>query len=223
MKVGLVALVGLLLACVLAPGAASARQADEQVARAQQACADRWSLMNFTYQEPGSEVIITGTSPCALNVNYGDNGNGGFNVLPCEVNKFGAWACASHAQMILEAPVAWNAHIENRGKLALDAPPANPPAVKRPSWVKRYAVRNGYIVPFDRKGRLRSGLKLHGSSSRGIQGCGVGTVHETTELSCVTGYTCFSKHRRLRAGDPIACPDAPGSTRFTRGYAAEYE
>lgn len=198
---------------------AQSGSATEHRAQARQACADRWGWMRNSYIRAGTRAIITSTSPCEVSFEYGERGDGGFSVLPCKVNKFGAYACAGHAHAELPGSTEWNAVARTRGRLVLDDPPAQRRWIARPDWVKRYSVVDGYIRPFDSRGRLRRGLKLHGVAEP-VQGCGGGRSLTSTKLSCVTGYTCFAAKLPLRSGDRIACPDAPGSTRFKRGIAA---
>ena len=175
--------------------------------------------MRNSYIRPGTRAIITSTSPCEVYFDYGERGDGGFAALPCEVNRFGAYACAGHAHFELPGSTEWNATARTRGRLVLDEPPAQRRRIARPNWVKRFPVVDGYIRPFDSRGTLRRGLKLHGVAEA-IDGCGAGRALTSTQLSRVTGYTCFAIKLPLRSGDRIACPDAPGSTRFKRGIAA---
>lgn len=201
-----------------AAAAAGPTATTERTAQARQACADRWGWMHNSYVTSGTRAIITKTSPCRISFDYGEAGDSGFFALPCEVNKFGAYECAGHAQGAISASTKWNAIVRSKGRLVLDRPPRRARQITRPAWVRRYPVIDGYIRPFNSRGHLRPGLSLHGAVKR-IDGCGVGRA-KSTRLTCVTGYACFASKLPLRAGDRIACPDAPGSKRFVRGVAA---
>jgi len=212
------------LACVwigtAAAHAASAGVA-EKTAQAHQACADRWAWMRFSadrvYVSKPTRARVTFPGVCKVTVQYGESFDGGFSVFPCEVNSFGAYACAGHAHYQVPASTRWNATTTTGGRLVLDDPPRTKPRTSRPTWTRRYTVIDGYIRPFGPNGRLRRGLKLVGEP-RGVGGCGVGRARSTV-LICVTGYTCFVAKLPLHAGDHLACPEAPGSKRFRRGRA----
>jgi hypothetical protein len=70
--------------------------------------------MRYSYPSAGTRGVITKTSPCEVYFDDGQRDDGGYSALPCEVNKFGAYACAGHAQYELPASTEFNLTVRAR-------------------------------------------------------------------------------------------------------------
>jgi hypothetical protein len=103
------------------------------------------------------------------------------------------------------------ADIENRN-LVLEPLTVAPP---KPEWVRRYPVDHGFIVPFDRRGRLRRGLTV--AASRPLP-CSTVPSHRRWPYLWGCGGTmlCFAPSRPPHAGELLMCPTEPGARRFFR-------
>jgi hypothetical protein len=131
----------------------------------------------------------------------------------CTLDRFEAYFCPSHADRV---PVRKaNADVGADGRLRLHRPLARTHATSLRDWQRRYTYRDGYIYPWTRNGKLRTGLKLvghfHGQCSR----------WSDISIRCVAGslliYPCYPQRATWHRGTFLAaCPTAPGATRFYR-------
>ncbi len=109
--------------------------------------------------------------------------------FPCTVNRFGAFRCPEHAYGVPDDPprTGFNARFFPRtGRIRLHHPPVIPVATPKPDWVRLYPVQAGFIVPFDRQGRLRPGLTLRGRASSRTTCTTFAGIHQRSRL-----YGCF--------------------------------
>jgi hypothetical protein len=189
-------------------------------AQRQQQCVDRWNAQHIWFWARSLSPAQVSAAPCRVIIPYGQPDNG--NYFPCSLNQHGAFECATHAWTPADGSPSrkWNAKLHIGGKLTLDVPPHVRLAKKWPRWMRVYAVKNGYIVPFDAAGRVRPGIviKPPGEGGSWIEACTSGGGKYGTMLSCVASTTCFAPRLPVAAGASVACafgPDGgPGSTRF---------
>lgn len=193
-----------------------------------QACVDRWNWMNYRgHFARGVVPAKVQARPCRIEIAYAlRKSDPGYRrylrtiYFPCTVNRFGAFICPEHAWGTPKDPprTGHNARFFPRtGQIQLDHPPARRLSTPRPEWVRRYPVLSGFIVPFDRRGRLRSGLRLTGH--RGAFTCTTySSIRQRTRLyGCGAGLYCFAPSLPSYDGQPLACPRDRGSRTFRRG------
>jgi hypothetical protein len=196
--------------------------------RAIQACADRWNWMNyraqFAYEVVPAKVQA---KPCRIEIAYRlkrrDPGYKHYlgTYFPCTVNRHGAFRCPEHAVGRPDDPprTGFNARFSPlTGRIRLYHPPSAPIATSRPDWVRSYPVEAGFIVPFDRQGRLRPGLTLRGRPSFRKTCTAFVAIRQHSRLyGCGAGLYCFAPSLPPRNGQVLACPNDRGSRVFTRG------
>jgi hypothetical protein len=155
-----------LLIIVVAVGAGSsvARSGSSPSAAAQQSCVDRWNWMHYGGWFVGSAEVRWAptrvrTNPCRIEIAYLVTAGGGRGLapyFPCVVNRFGAFVCAAHAYGAANGSRLSRSNAtffpKRNGSMRLDRPPTQHPLTAKPSWVRRYEVDHGFIVPFDRRG-----------------------------------------------------------------------
>jgi hypothetical protein len=137
-----------------------------------QLCADRWNWTHYTHADlegrrsaTPAEVLA---SPCRVWVRYG--GNTGAWV-PCALDAHRVFACGLHGLMPSEIghPIRANAtYSPLTGAIHLDG--AKPTAVKKPAWVTRWHWDQGFIYPFDERGRVLPGIAV--KPFRSLRVCG---------------------------------------------------
>lgn len=194
-----------------------------------QMCVTRWNWMHFQgwfgLEGNASVPATVRAEPCRVAIDYrlrpSDPAYNDYlgTFFPCSVNRFGAYVCASHALGIPGDPARTGQNADyfiRRGRLQLRRPPARPVVTKKPDWVRRYRVDHSFIVPYDRRGRLRAGLTLRRTISMACETF-ANIPHPTTLLSCGAGLYCFASSLPVRDGERIACPTEPGARLFRRG------
>jgi hypothetical protein len=208
-------------------GASVARSGSPPSAAAQQSCVDRWNWMHYGgWFVRSAEVrwapARVRANPCRIEIAYLLAGSGRHTLVPyfpCSVNRFGAYVCAAHAY----GPAnglrlsGTNARFfpKRNGWMRLDYPRTHRPVTAKPSWVRRYEVDHGFIVPFDRRGRLRAGLTL--TAARPFQCYTLPDDQQWPYLwGCGGTSVCFAPTLPARRGELLACPTQPGSRRFVR-------
>jgi hypothetical protein len=166
--------------------------------------------------------------PCRIEIDYRLSRSDPFYVsylgtyFPCALNRYLAYVCASHAYGLRnDRPRrGQNArYFARNGAIRLNRPPSRPVSVSKPDWVRHYPVTKGFIEPFDKNGKLRSGLFL-GKPLRPPQGWPCQTVADTdrsTLIPCQPGLYCFVPALPVQDKEPIACPTDRGSRIFNRG------
>lgn len=226
----LIASVTLLAASSAVLGTASAPGSATSTSDAQaiQACADRWNWMNYRGHF-AREVVPAKVQarPCRIEVPYRlERADPAYKhylgtYFPCKVNRFGAFVCPGHAYGLPDDPprTGFNARFFPRtGQIRLYHPPAAALVTPKPDWVRLYPVDAGFIVPFDRKGRLRPGLRLRGRPSSRTTCTTFASIHERSpRYWCGAGLYCFARSLPPRNGQGLACAVEPGSRTFMRG------
>jgi hypothetical protein len=217
-----------------APHAASPAAGDSATASPAEleACVERWNWMNyrhwFGYSVAPARVQA---APCRVEIAYALPRTDRLHRLylrstyfPCLVNRFGAFVCPEHAAGRPNGPRRFghNARFFPRnGRIELDTPPARAVTVRKPDWVRRYPVVAGFIVPFDSRGRLRSGLVLRRRPDGNPTNTTCTTfadIHNRSRLyGCGAGSYCFARSLPPRDRQPLACPEDRGSRTFDRG------
>jgi hypothetical protein len=211
-----------------------------------QRCADRWNQMRMDARP--TIAIVSARGRCSVTLAYGfpisyretSTCTMPYKVVSgpplmcrtlkyafyCRVNKYGAYACTTHATEPRHGALrGWNATLSG-GTLALDHPPRHHPSTPLPSWAAQYPYANGFIHPWDRNGHLRSGLKLEdhyrGTCSGASHVSGASRVAaRDAPLRCygtrVLFDPCFPQVASWTRGRVVAaCPVQPGSTTFER-------
>jgi hypothetical protein len=217
---------------VLGPthGAASLARSESSTFKAQelQVCAERWNWMNYRgHFARGVVPAKVQARPCRVEIAYGLRKSDSLYRLylrtiyfPCTVNQFGAFECPEHAYGTPTDPTRTGRNARYHpltGQIKLNHPPAQPVATPKPDWVRRYPVAAGFIVPFNRHGHLRSGLKLKGRRS-GIRCHTSPNLRWRSRLyGCGAGLWCFVRSLPLHDRQPLACPEDRGSRVFDRG------
>ncbi len=221
--------VSLALAVVLTPISSGGGAASAWDAVALQACVIRWNWMHYGgwFVPSGhvrSEPARVRADPCHIDIAYrfrrGSPQNKHYLGLyfPCGLNRFGAYVCASHTYGVPDGrPLrGLNArYFASNGRIVLDHPPGRPVVPVKPEWVRRYPVDHGFIVPFDRRGRLRRGLTV--APARPLP-CSTAPDDRRWPYLWGCGGTmlCFAPSRPPHAGELLMCPTEPGSRRFFR-------
>jgi hypothetical protein len=196
--------------------------------QALQQCVDRWNWMNYRggfSPERNVVPVKVQAHPCRIEIAYrfkkSDPAYKHYlsTYFPCHVNRFGAFVCPEHAYGIPDGPprtgfnARWNPRV---GVMRLSNPPAHRIPAAKPAWIRQYPVELGFIVPFDRDGRLRSGLSLVGRPHRACTT--YADIRERSTLyGCGAGYYCFAPSLPPRNHQRLACPRDRGSRVFERG------
>jgi hypothetical protein len=214
--------------CTQGAGSPAPREASRFSPQALQACVERWNWMNYRgHFADGVAPAKVRTRPCRVEIAYTLPRSDPLYRLylrtiyfPCAVNRFGAFVCPEHALGRPTDPPrkGHNArYFPLTGRIQLDRPPAQPVATPKPDWVRRYPVAAGFIVPFDRDGRFRSGLKLRGR--RSANKCFTfAKIRQRSRLyGCGAGLYCFAPSLPHYDRQPLACPEDRGSRVFDRG------
>jgi hypothetical protein len=208
-------------------GASVACSGSSPSAAAQQSCVDRWNWMNYGGWFVGSAEVRwvparVRANPCRIEIAYLVAAGGGHGLVPyfpCFVNRFGAFVCAAHAYGAANGLRLSRSNArffpKRNGWMRLDRPPTQRPVTAKPSWVRRYEVDHGFIVPFDRRGRLRAGLTL--SAAKPFQCSTLPDDRRWPYLwGCGGTSECFAPTIPARRGELLACPTQPGSRLFVR-------
>jgi hypothetical protein len=205
--------------------AASARQA-------LRTCVDRWNQDNMvSWGSMSVRIAIRPLDPRErAAVSFGDDkqrrctlslaGRQGDNTWICRIGDSGGYECplvTSDGMPRLSSP---NGRTGRHGALRLDVPLSGTRPTPPLLWQRRYPHVDGFILPWTRTGKLRSGLRLVGSE-RGA--CGSFAEHRLprSAVRCVDRRTaaysepCFPQRRDFRRRDLAACA-APGLTVFRR-------
>lgn len=116
-----------------------------------------------------------------------------------------------------------NGRTDHRGVLKLDVPLKGTHATPPLPWQRRYRHVDGFILPWTRAGKLRSGLRFV-VTERGS--CGFGSEHRVPQSAIRNPLrrqshgrnhrSCFPQRRNFRAGDVAAC-DAPATPASSAG------
>ena len=145
--------------------------------------------------------------------------------FPCVLNRFLAYVCAEHATGL---PGARPRRGQNgryfapTGRIQLRRPPTEPVSVPKPDWVRRYPVTEGFIEPFDQKGKLRPGIRLGKPLPPPWRCATFRNIDRTTLIGCGAGLYCFVPRLPVHDKEPIACPTDGGSRVFNRGRLVVY-
>jgi hypothetical protein len=170
------------------------------------------------------------TKPCRVEIDYRFSRSDPLykeylgTYFPCALNRFGAYVCAEHAVGLPRDPprTGQNArYFFKNGTIRLNRPPTGPVPLTKPDWVRRYQVTQGFIEPFDQRGRLRAGLRLRGRVA--ALSCGTfPNIDHSTLIGCGAGLYCFVPRLPVRNKELIACPTDHGSRLFNRGRLIVY-
>jgi hypothetical protein len=138
----------------------------------------------------------------------------------CVANEGGAYDCSRFSDGAPPLRDA-NGNVDARGLLRLDVPLVGTHATPPLAW-QRYPHVDGYIHPWLRGGKLRSGLSFtreHGPRFRGHCIQGSEYTRDPAALKCVSDVqfeACYAPTGNWnRLGAVVACAYA-GSTRFSR-------
>jgi hypothetical protein len=211
---------------------ASSAHPAESSARALRTCVDRWNQDNMVSWASMSARIAIRTLDARERtaVSFGDDaqqrctvslaGRPGDNSWICRISDTGGYDCPLVTSDGMPPLRNANSRTDQHGVLKLDAPLTGTHATPPLAWQRRYPHVDGFILPWTRAGRLRSGLRL-GGTERGS--CGLFVEHRVprSAVRCVDSRTaaytepCFPQRRNFRPGDLAAC-SAPGDTSFIR-------
>jgi hypothetical protein len=188
-------------------------------AQQRQLCVDRWNALNMRWGGANTIAVVL-AAPCRVTLAWAYAGavNRKYNFA-CVVNRFGAYACPSHAQGPGYDVGGWNATL--RGYvLRLNHPPPLRLRLSLPGWARRYELTNGFIIPFDGRGAAVGGIRIRAAVTGNCLAA-FGRVTFRSGLRCFgdDNYIrdpCFSPTGDVHAGDSVLCPRAPGSTVFDR-------
>jgi hypothetical protein len=203
-------------AAVLVAGAAAARPNDAQQ---RQLCVDRWNALNMRWGRANTVAVVR-AAPCRVTLAYAYAGGvDRKNNFACVLNRFGAYACPGHAQGPGHDVGGWNATLRGYVLRLTDAPVHRVPS-SPPPWLKRYEVTNGYLIPFDRRGARVAGIRVVAAVTGNCLPQ-IGKATFRSSLRCFGDDSfirdpCFTATGRVRPGDFVLCPRAPGSTAFDR-------
>jgi hypothetical protein len=211
-------------------GCASSHRAKPSPAALRQACVERWNWMHYAHLHVNNRSVpaTVRAKPCRIEIDYrlsrSDPLYASFlgTYFPCTLNRYLAYVCASNAYGVPDARprTGQNARYFTRnGAIRLNRPPTRPVSVSKPDWVLRYPVTKGFIEPFDKNGKLRSGLTLS-KPLRPPRGWPCQTFADTdrsTLIPCPAGLYCFVPVLPVRDRELIACPIDRGSRVFNRG------
>jgi hypothetical protein len=206
------------------PGASSAQ--------ALRTCVDRWNQDNMvSWGSMSVRIAIRGLDARERSVvSFGDDaqrrctvslaGRPGDNSWICRIGESDGYDCPLVTSDGMPPLRKANGKTDQRGVLKLDVPLQGTHATPPLAWQRRYPHVDGFILPWTRAGKLRSGLRFV-VSERGR--CGFWVEHRVPRSAgrCVDSRTgaitepCFPQRRHFRAGDLAAC-DAAGNTKYIR-------
>jgi hypothetical protein len=229
-----VAVVGLVVVLGDVSGRARATPSTDRAAPSAQAlriCVDRWNQDNMvSWGSMSVRISIRGLGARERSVlsipNAGQRrctlslaGRPGDNSWICRIGDTGGYDCPLVTSDGMPPLRNANGTTDHRGVLKLDVPLKGTHATPPLAWQRRYPHVDGFILPWTRAGKLRSGLRFVGTE-RGA--CGFWVEHRVPRSAgrCVSSAgvifePCFPQRRNFRAGDVAAC-DAPGYTRLVR-------
>jgi hypothetical protein len=195
-------------------------------------CVDRWNQDNMLgWGSKSVRIAIRALDPRErTHVSFGDDAQQRCTVSLANRPGDSRWVCRIADTGGYDCPLVTsdgmprlrdvNGRTDRHGVLKLDVPLTGTHATPPLPWQRRYPHVDGFILPWTRAGRLRSGLRLVGAE-RGSCGRFVEHVVPRSAVRCVDSRTaaysepCFPQRRNFRAGDLAAC-SAPGDTRLTR-------
>jgi hypothetical protein len=200
-------------------------------AQALRTCVDRWNQDNMvSWGSMSVRISIRGLdarersvlsipNPAQLLCTLSLAGRPGDNSWICRIGTAGGYECPLVTSDGMPPLRKANGTTDDRGVLKLDMPLKGTHATPPLAWQRRYPHVDGFIMPWTRAGKLRSGLRFI-VTQRGR--CGFWVEHRVPRSGgrCVTSAgaitePCFPQRRNFRAGDLAAC-GAPGDTRFIR-------
>ena len=141
----------------------------------------------------------------------------------CVINVYGAYACPPRHEPDRTLPLKkQDGATDTRGVLRLVVPLRGTQAARPLTW-QHYPHTDGWIEPWERFHRLRTGLTFTGTF-RGGGSCGVGSEQSVAKsaIRCLWRNSnivdpCFPPQRRWNhLGVLVACSTAPGARAFTR-------
>jgi hypothetical protein len=141
----------------------------------------------------------------------------GLKVTPtlfeCVANRVGAIECPSHGSSTdfggPPPPRHPNATLHRGGQLTLDHPPTTRLRNVWPNWMKLRPLLDGYVVPFNSAGKLRTGLLVRrgeGYNVAAVEGC---AKYSEGLLICTATTVCF-RHPKSTF---LLCPKGSRGTR----------
>ena len=189
----------------------------ERAAQDRQLCVDLWNGTKMR-RVAWDTIAFVSSSPCRVTLAIEPAPERRRFQLRCALNRFGAYSCPSHAQEPFPEP-GWNARTR-RGVLVLDHPPKRRLPLEPPAWARRYELLNGYILPFDRFGDRRPGVRIVGHATGSCLSLPERGDYKTTRRCAGRDNwirdPCFSPTGSVAAGVTLLCPRDRGSTGFVR-------
>jgi hypothetical protein len=215
----------LVVAALVAASCGSGHSSTAAVTHASQAlrtCVDRWNQDNMVgYRYRHGDVEVALVRPWRLlSLATGERGRDKRCILMlgpekahpvyCVLARSGAFYCPYSP---IEGPrrTTTNATLGKSGVLTLHMSLAGTRAAAPLAW-QRYPHVDGYIHPWTRDGRLRTGLRLR-AWKLGHGPCHTGTeeIPDPAAIQCVVGRTmghtgpCYPEKRHWGPGDIAAC------------------
>ena len=201
-------------------------------AQALRTCVDRWNQDNMvSWGSMSVRISIRGLdarersvlsipNPAQRRCTLSLAGRPGDSSWICRIGDTGGYECPLVTSDGMPRLRNTNGRTDHRGVLKLDVPLKGTHATPPLPWQRRYPHVDGFILPWTRPGKLRSGLRFV-VTERGS--CGFWSEHRVprSALRCVDSRTaaitdpCFPQRRNFRIGDVAAC-DAPGYTSLIR-------
>jgi hypothetical protein len=193
-------------------------------APAVQVCVFRWNWTHVTGETGGdasqlAAAMVT-NRPCHVDIQYE---RGSAFQISCKANRFGVFDCSEHGLGPPEVAAfkRHNARYDPRtGVLRLDHPASGVRSPKKPDWLLRYPIDDGFIVPFDDRGQLRPGLALRTYDNRPLVCVSIKPMpYSKAVVNCGAGLYCFAARAQAREREKAACTfwNARGSRVFYRG------
>jgi hypothetical protein len=147
-------------------------------------------------------------------------GRPGDNSWICRIGNTGGYECPLVTSDGMPPLRKTNGRTDRHGVLKVDMPLTGTHATPLLPWQRRYPHLDGFILPWTRAGKLRSGLRFV-ATERGA--CGRFVEHRVprSAVRCVDRRTsaysepCFPQRRNFRVHDLAACT-SPGLTTFIR-------
>jgi hypothetical protein len=199
-----------------ATGVASSRAATAQQGAkpSVRACIAKWNRQRIRLGDVPNPYVKVYLSRRACRVAVG---NFDLNaIFTCWVNAYGTYQCPGHGDPLTSLSASfrmWNARLDGRGTLILNLPVP----------LRHYATRQGYILPWDRNGRLKQGLRFIEQHFGACQiGFSLRIPSPGTDIARCFGEEsiirdpCFGSHSDIKVGDVVACSIAPGARTFVR-------
>jgi hypothetical protein len=195
-------------------------------------CVDRWNQDNMvSWDSMSVKIAIRALDPRErAAVSFGNDAERrctvsladrpGDNTWICRILDSGGYDCPLVTSDGMPPLKNASGTTDQRGVLTLDLPLNGTQPAPPLRWQRRYRRVDGFILPWTRAGRLRSGLRFV-ATQRGACGSFVETRVPRSAVRCVDSRTsgwiepCFPQRRNFHAGDLAACA-APGSTSFIR-------